>query len=130
MKNKPRLLLFLLFIVLIFNYGCNTKTIGAEQLLNKYFSTAIKQDYASAYTCYYKEYQTRITKDEYIKHRKEASVLLAYKIISLKQTGNTAQAEVLLTFAPSKKFDRTKPVTVKAHEDLIKEQGEWRIKIW
>jgi hypothetical protein len=48
----------------------------------------------------------------------------------LTQQGDTAHAEVLLTFAPSEKLKRTDPVSTTVKEDLIKENGEWKIKVW
>ena len=99
-------------------------------MLDRYFSSAIRQDYAATYDCYYNAYKAKVTKDEFIKHRKEASVLQAYKIISLTQKGDTAQAQVLLTFAPSEKLNRKEPVSTTVTEDMIMEGGQWRIKVW
>jgi hypothetical protein len=110
--------------------GCSSSKSGPQELLDKYFSSAIKQDYATTYTCYYAAYKQKVNVDEYIKHRKEASVLQSYKIIFLKQEGDTVQAEVELTFGPSEKLNRKEPITTKVTEELIKEKGEWKIKVW
>ncbi len=110
--------------------GCSSSYGGPQELLDKYFSSAIKQDYATTYTCYYTAYKQKVNVDEYIKHRKEASALQSYKIISLKQDGDKAQAEVELTFGPSEKLNRKEPITTKVTEELIKEKGEWKIKVW
>jgi hypothetical protein len=116
----------------LFLYGCqaNSNSASPKALLDKYFSSAMKQDYATTYTCYYKAYQDKVSQEDYVKHRKQASILRSYKVTSLKQSDVTAQAEVLLTFAPSKKLSRNKPVTVRAKEDLIKEDNQWKIKVW
>ncbi len=114
-------------------YGCSSGSGdagGPKALLDKYFSSAVKQDYAAAYSCYCKAYKDKISQEDYTKHRKEASVLQSYKIQSLKEDGNTAKAEVTLTFAPSKRLNRDKSVTQKVTEDLVKEKGEWKIKVW
>lgn len=112
--------------------GCQSKDkAGPKELLDRYFSSAIKQDYAATYACYYAPYAAKVGQEEYMKHRKEASVLQAYNISLLKQdSDNAAQAEVQLTFAPSEKLNRQEPVTTTVHEDLIKEGGEWKIKVW
>jgi hypothetical protein len=110
--------------------GCNSNNSSPKELLNKYFTSAVNQDYGTTYDCYYAPYKAKVNKDEYIKHRKEASVLQAYKIVSLEQKGDTAHAEVLLTFAPSKKLDRKEPVSTTVKEDMVKEGGDWKITVW
>jgi hypothetical protein len=37
---------------------------------------------------------------------------------------------VELTFGPSEKLNRKEPITTKVTEELIKEKGEWKIKVW
>jgi hypothetical protein len=111
--------------------GCQRNTTGPNNLLDKYFSTAVKQDYAATYTCYYAVYKAKVTEEEYVRHRKEASQLLSYKINSIKLLkSDTAEAEVGLTFGPSEKLKRKVPVTVTLKEELIRENGEWKIKVW
>jgi hypothetical protein len=130
---KLRSLLFiLLLLVSVAGVGCSSKDKGGpRELLDKYFSSAIKQDYAITYTCYYAPYTAKVTKEEYVKHRKEASIVQAYTIVSIKQDGdNAAQAEVQLTFAPSEKLHRKEPVTTTVKENMVKEGGEWKIKVW
>jgi len=117
--------------LLLAGVGCSSKAASPREVLDKYFSSAIRQDYQTTYTCYYDAYKAKVNTEEYIKHRKEASVLQSYKIISLNQTdNNTAHAEVLLTFAPSSILKRKEPVTTTVMEDLTKENGEWKIKVW
>jgi len=117
-------------ILLVAGSGCNSRTASPKELIDKFFTSAVKQDYETSYSCYYAAYKVKVNKDEYIKHRKEASVLQSYKIISLTQQGNTAQAEVLLTFAPSEKLKRANPLSTTVKEDMLKENGEWKIKVW
>lgn len=117
-------------ILFIAGGGCSSKTASPKELLDKYFTSAVNQDYETTYSCYYAAYKAKVNKEEYVKHRREASVLQAYRIISLTQQGDTAHAEVLLTFAPSEKLKRTDPVSTTVKEDLIKENGEWKIKVW
>lgn len=133
MKKKYSLFGMLVAVLfLVAGGGCQSKEKGGpKELLDRYFSSAIRQDYAATYACYYAPYMTKVSKEEYLKHRKEASVLQAYNINFVKQDGdNAAQAEVQLTFAPSEKLNRKEPVRTTVKEDLIKEGGEWKIKVW
>ncbi len=119
------------FVVLIAGLGCSSKSATPQALLEKYFSSAIRQDYATTYSCYYDAYKVKVDKDEFVKHRKEASVLQSYQIVALNQEdGNNAHAEVRLTFAPSTKLKRTESVSTTVKEDLVRENGEWKIKVW
>lgn len=125
--------LFLLLLVgmgLLIAAGCNTSGGGPKELLDKYFSSAMRQDFATTYTCYYAAYKKKVNEDDYIRHRKEASDLQSYKIVSLTQDGDSAHAEVQLTFGPSEKLKRKEPITTTVKEDLIKEGGDWKIKVW
>jgi len=122
-------MLFLLGVFCIAG-GCNSPTGGPKELLDKYFSSAIRQDYAVTYTCYYAEYKEKVNEEEFIRHRKEASVLQAYKILTLTRDGDVAHAEVQLTFGPSEKLKRKEPVTTTVYEDMVKEGADWKIKVW
>jgi hypothetical protein len=115
---------------LVAGLGCSSETSNPRALLERYFSSAQKQDYATTYSCYYDAYKAKVDKDEFVKHRKEASVLQSYQIVSLNQAGDKALAEVRLTFAPSEKLKRTEPVSATVIEDLVRERGEWKIKVW
>lgn len=131
LKNRLLWLVTFFSVVLLIAVGCKSDTSGPKGLLDKYFSSAVKQDYATTYTCYYDAYKAKVSKEEYVKHRKEASTLLSYKIISIKLLkSDTAEAEVQLTFGPSEKLKRKEPVTVTLKEELIKEKSEWKIKVW
>ena len=130
-KRHALLVIAILSSVLFAGPGCSSKSATPQALLEKYFSSAVKQDYATTYSCYYGAYKAKVDKDEYVKHRKEASVLQSYQIVSLnQQNGDNAQAEVRLTFAPSEKFKRPESVTTTVKEDLVKENGDWKIKVW
>jgi hypothetical protein len=127
--NFLKLLFFISGLFLI--TSCQSGTSGPTELLNKYFDSAMKQDYATTYTCYYEPYQAKVSKEEFVRHRKEASVLQSYKILSIKMIdSNSAEAEVQLTFGPSAKLNRKEPVTTNLKEEMIKEKGEWKIKVW
>ena len=131
MRRYIWVIMLLMGAALIAGSGCSPKDKwGPKELLDRFFSSAIQQDYATTYTCYYDAYKAKVSKEEFIKHRKEASVVQAYKIVSLTQNKDTAQAEVLLTFAPSEKLKRTDPASATVKEDLIKENGAWKIKVW
>lgn len=109
---------------------CHGGDGGPKELLDKFFSSAIAGDYATAYACYYAEYKEKVSKEDYVRHRKEASVLQAYKIVSLNQNGDTAHGEVQLTFGPSERLKRKEPVTTTVTEEMVKEGGDWKIKVW
>jgi len=133
MKRLTLLLGMLVALVLLFaGTGCQSKDKGGpKELLDRFFSSAVSQDYASAYACYYAPYVAKVGKEDYVKHRKEASVLQSYRIVSVKQEGdNSAHAEVQLTFAPSEKLHRPEAVSTTVQEELIKEGGDWKIKVW
>ncbi|MDA8434286.1 MAG: hypothetical protein M0Z60_15185 [Nitrospiraceae bacterium] len=117
--------------VLIFAAGCQSQDGGPSALLDRYFASAVRQDYATTYDCYYAPYMAKVSREDYVKHRKEASVLQSYQVLSLNKDGdNNARAEVRLTFAPSEKLHRSEPVSVKVSEDLVREKGGWKIKVW
>ncbi len=89
----------------------------------------MKQDYVAQYACYHNAYKARIGKDDYIRHRGDASLLLNYSVTSIDVTNDRAQATVLLKFAPSDKLKRDHPVEKTVIEDMVREDGEWRIKV-
>lgn len=129
MKKIHSLFVILGSLVLLMAAGCNTNNSGPKDLLNKYFTSAINQDYGATYDCYYAPYKEKVNKNEYIKHREEASVLKSYKIISLEQRDDRAQAEVLLSFEPLGKPDQ-KPLSATVREDMVRDGGQWKIKVW
>ncbi len=116
-------------IFFIFAWGRGTDQAGPKEVLDRYFTSAIRQDYAKTYACYSLSYKLKVSKDEYIRHRRDASVLLSYAVTSFREDGDTAQAEVFLTFGPSEKLKRKEPVSVTVKEQLIKEDKGWKIKV-
>ncbi len=67
LRNRISLLAIIFSgIFFVIGFGCHSDSGGPKELLNKYFSSAMKEDYATAYTCYYGPYKEKISKDEYI----------------------------------------------------------------
>src|SRR6266702_2712568 len=88
-------------------------------LLDRYFGTAARQEYSATYDCYDAAY-----------HRKEASPLQSWRVLSVAQQGDRTTADVQLVFGPLPKVGRTTPVSTVVHEDLVREAGSWRIRVW
>lgn len=111
--------------------GCKAGAGATPQaLLDRYFSSAVMQDYGAAYNCYYAAYKAKINRAVYIRHRKEdTSVLKEYRILSVEQSGDAAQAKVLLAFGQAGQ-PKAKPVDVIVTENMVKENGDWKIKVW
>lgn len=103
---------------------------GPRELLERYFSTAVRQDYAATWSCYDRGYRSKIPQDEYVRRRADASRLVAWRTVSLDERGDTARARVELTFAPSQRLGRAAPVTKTVEEDLVREADGWRVKVW
>ena|GEM_PF-803040 len=132
MRNIKNFLICILalsvFVILCLS-GCSAKEQNPKELVDKYFTSAQNQDYATTYTCYDSEYQNKVTKDDFISHRKEASVVQSYKVLQLDTQKDTAKATVEITFAASDKLKRTEPIIVKVNEDLIRQKDGWKIKV-
>jgi len=120
---------FVIFSLSLSLSGCSPKGQSPQALIDQYFTSAQHQEYETTYTCYDSEYQKKVTKDEFVKHRKEASVVQSYKILKLDTQKETGQASVEITYTASEKFKRTEPVTIKVQEELIKEKDGWKIKV-
>ena len=129
MKKNLIYILTLSVLVIFSLTGCSPKGQNPQELLDQYFTSAQQQDYKTTYTCYDSDYQTKVTEDEFIQHRKEASVVQSYKILTLDTDKETGQASVEITFAASDKFKRSEPVTIKVQEELIKGKNGWKIKV-
>ena len=108
--------------------GCRRQDPRAT--LDRYFSSAQRQDYAATYDCYDAAYRAKVSRDEYVRHRREASPLQGWRVVSLEQHGDRASAEVALVFGPLERAGRSTPVSQTVHEDLIREAGAWRIRVW
>ncbi|HYS82536.1 MAG TPA: hypothetical protein VEM76_17640 [Anaeromyxobacteraceae bacterium] len=99
-------------------------------LLDRYFGTAARQEYSATYDCYDAAYHGKVTREEYVRHRKEASPLQSWRVLSVAQQGDRTTADVQLVFGPLPKVGRTTPVSTVVHEDLVREAGSWRIRVW
>lgn len=96
--------------------------------LATFFESAKAQDYSATYDAYYDTYHERVTREDFVQHRRQAAVLKGYKIDSLRETGSSAEALVTLTFAATAPGapDRT----VQVHESLVKQGSGWRVRVW
>ena len=99
-----------------------------EAALATFFDSARAQDYSATYDAYYDAYQKRVTRSDFVRHRKAAAVLREYTIDSLSDNGASAEASVTLIFASTKPGGSDRTVTV--HESLVRQGSEWRIKVW
>lgn len=97
--------------------------------LDTFFASAQRLDYATTYGCYYQPYRERVTEQEFVSHRAQASTLTSYRVSSLTTNGSSAEASVALTFAPTARSNG-KSRTVIVHEDLVNQGGAWKIKVW
>lgn len=98
--------------------------------LDRFFETAHRQDYAATYDCYDAAYREKVSRAEYVRHRKEASPLESWRVLSLDEKEERAHAVVALVFGPSSKAGRTGSVSTTVEEDLVRERGAWRIRVW
>ena len=96
--------------------------------LSTFFVSARNADYAKTYEAYYGHYHDLVAKDEFVSHRAQASRLTAYRVDSLAARGDSAVATVTLTFAPAGGGGATRTTTVR--EDLVREAGGWKIRVW
>ncbi len=111
--------------------GCTGGYAGfgtPRDALQTYFASARKADYATTYEAYYTHYHDLVARDEFVSHRKQAGLLQGFRIDSLSQSGGSAVATVTLTFAP--KGGEAKPRVTTVREDLVKEPGGWKIRVW
>lgn len=110
--------------------ACRRPAGGPRELLDRYFSSAVQQDYGATWECYDRSYRSKVARDEYVKHRLEASTLVSWKVLTLEERGDTARADVELVFAPSPRLGRSEAATKKVVEDLVREREGWRVKVW
>lgn len=96
--------------------------------LDTFFTSAIRRDYATTYDAYYAAYHQRITRDEFVSHRKDGSTLTSYRIDSIEASGSSAVASVTLTFAAKGAASAQRTVVVR--EDLVNQSGNWKIRVW
>ena len=129
LRVPARFLMMLPLVAALLAVGCR-RSDDPRALLDRYFGTALRQDYAATYDCYYGAYRAKVSREDFVRRRREASVLQAYRILSLEQQGDTARAVAKLSFAPSAKLNRPVPVDTTVTEDLVREGGSWRIRVW
>ncbi len=110
--------------------ACHSDNGNPRNALNHYFTAAVKQDFGAQYAYYYNTYKAKVSMDDYIRHRQDASVITHYSVESLDVSDDKARAIVRLTFAPSEKLKRSQPVDKTVVEDMVRENGEWKIKVW
>jgi hypothetical protein len=99
-------------------------------VLDRFFGTQLRKDYAATYDCYDDAYRAKVSREEYVRHRKDASMLEGYQVLSLERRGDRAHAEVALVFAASPKLGRLAPASTTVREDLVRGPEGWRIRIW
>jgi hypothetical protein len=110
--------------------ACRRPEAGPRELLERYFATAVRQDYAETWECYDQSYRSKVARGEFVQRRREASRLQSWKMVSLEQQGDHARAGVELVFAPSPKLGRSEPARTTVVEELVREREGWRIKVW
>jgi hypothetical protein len=112
--------------------GCRRggEPASATAALGRFFETARRHDYAATYDCYDAAYQAKVTRDEFVRHRAEASPLDSWRLLSLEEHGDRAHAIVALVFGPSARAGRATQVSKTVEEELVREPGGWRIKVW
>ncbi|MDA8088320.1 MAG: hypothetical protein M0Z75_16685 [Nitrospiraceae bacterium] len=70
-------MLLLAAAAVIFAGGCNSGgTGGPKDTLDKYFGSAVRQDYGEVYDCYYGAYKAKVSRQQYIRHRLESAKTL------------------------------------------------------
>jgi hypothetical protein len=116
--------------------GCSQSVTGPypgfatpRATLDTFFQSALRQDYATTYACYYQAYHDKIAADEFASHRRQAAVLRGYQLDAIRTSGGTAQASVTLTFADPN-VGSTATRQIHTQENLIDQGGSWRIKVW
>ncbi len=110
--------------------SCRRPERGPRELLDRYFSTAARQDYGATWECYDRNYRSKVPRDEYVRRRGEASRLVSWATVAIEEHGDTARADVDLVFAPSPRLGQPGPARAKVVEELVREREGWRIKVW
>lgn len=100
-----------------------------QATLETFFESAQQLDYRTAYSCYYQRYRDVVSEQDFIARRSKAGVLRAYRLDSVSVTATSAVAIVTLTYAPAQ-IAGAQPRTVQTREDLVKEAGSWKVKVW
>jgi hypothetical protein len=100
-----------------------------QDTLQTFFASAQRHDYATTYSCYYQRYSERVTMQEFIDHRSQASLLREFTLGPVTTVGDTAEATATLVFAAGG-GSGTSTRSVQVHEDLVKEASGWKIRVW
>jgi hypothetical protein len=99
-----------------------------KSALDTFFTSAQRLDYATTYDCYYGRYHDLVPREEFLNHRKQAAVLMSYRIEQLAARGSSADATLTLTFAAA--APKTTPRIVTVNERLVNEAGAWKVQVW
>ncbi len=110
--------------------ACRRSGESAHAVLDRFFASARSQDYAATYDCYDAAYRAKVSRDEFVRHRREASPLESWRVVSLDEHGDRARAVVALVFGPWPRAGRSLPASTTVEEELVREAGGWRIKVW
>ncbi len=115
--------------VLVLPAGCRRagEPASAAAEIGRFFETARRQDYAATYDCYDAAYHAKVSRDEFVRHRAEASPLESWRLLSVEEHGDRAHAVVALVFGPSARAGRSTPVSKTVEEELVRESSGWRI---
>jgi hypothetical protein len=130
----------LVAMILVALFGCAVNPSGGQSgypgfdtpqaTLDTFFTSRMKKDFETTWQAYYKHYSEKVTKEEFLQHSKEdPSILTAYTIRSVEPSGtDAATAQVSLTFKTNNAATPTSQVDVT--ENLVNEDGKWRIAVW
>ena len=118
-----------LLLATAFTISCR-RGDAPRQALEQYFGSAMRGDYSATYRWYDDAYHAKVSRDDFVRHRREASVLQAFEILSLDADRDSGHATVRLTFAPSERLARTAAVTTTVREDLVRQRDGWRVRVW
>jgi len=98
-----------------------------QSALETYFASSLRRDYSTTYQSYNQAYRDRVSEQEFVSHRQQASALANYRIGNVSTLGGTATASVTLTFAAAA---GQAPRTVVVRENLVDQAGAWKIRVW
>lgn len=130
--RKPIMLVVLLVAVLALS-ACTRTYPGfgsPAATLKTYFMSSQKADYSATWSCYSRQYQAAVPEGDFASHRKRAGALKGYHVESVSVNGDSAAALVSLTFAPIAGAAGSPPTVTKVRENLVRESGSWKIKVW
>jgi hypothetical protein len=100
-----------------------------QDALQTFFGSAQRGDYATTYSSYYRLYQDRVTEQEYVMRRAQAAALTSFTLGPVSISGDAAEATATLVFAANP-AGGTPARTAQVHEDLARQAGGWKIRVW